>query len=159
MSSAIPPRLSVPILLDGASSILSLGHRVAEKFASLLGAYVIVFATAYVSNSVTSTTQKSFICTAPRSKKAKRNKTNQIKSKLLLLTSRPSLTGNVWGNLDRPTVLQHVAPLSSLATLVLDYRRAYGDQSEAAGEVFKCQCNILLPEFGVTHLVIVRSMI
>jgi hypothetical protein len=86
-------------------------------------------------------------------------KSNQIKSKLLLLTSRPLLTGNVWGNLDRPTVLQHVAPLSSLATLVLDYRRAYGDQSEAAGEVFKCQCNILLPEFGVTHLVIVRSMI
>ena len=44
-------------------------------------------------------------------------------------------TGNVWVNLDRPTVLQHVAPLSSLATLVLDYRRAYGDQSEAAAEV------------------------
>lgn len=37
MSSAIPPRLSVPILLQGAPSILSLGHGVAEKFARLLG--------------------------------------------------------------------------------------------------------------------------
>jgi hypothetical protein len=98
-------------------------------------------------------------CTTQQESEAKQDKSNQIKSKLLLLTSRPLLTGNVWGNLDRPTVLQHVAPLSSLATLVLDYRRAYGDQSEAAGEVFKCQCSILLPEFGVTHLVIVRSMI
>lgn len=58
MSSAIPPRLSVPILLDGASSILCLGHKVAEKFATLLGAHdsETVCATVRASNSVTSTT-------------------------------------------------------------------------------------------------------
>lgn len=37
MSSAIPPRLSVPILLQGAPSIFAMGHGVAAKFAALLG--------------------------------------------------------------------------------------------------------------------------
>ena len=46
-----------------------------------------------------------------------------------------SLSGSVWDKLDRPTVLQHMVSLSSLATLALDYRRAHGDQSEAGEEV------------------------
>jgi hypothetical protein len=79
LASAIPPRLSVPLLLQGAPNLFKMGHGVAQKFSFLLG--------------------------------------------------------EVWGNLDRSTVVQHIIPLSSLATISLDYRRAYGDQSEAATEV------------------------
>ena len=43
--------------------------------------------------------------------------------------------GEVWGNLDRPTVVQHIVSLTSLAVLAMDYRRAYGDQSAQATEV------------------------
>ena len=125
MSSAIPPRLSVPILLEGASSILCLGHRVAEKFSTLLGKYDT--ATVYMSISVPCVSHM------------------QLKE-VIELTTRNYRTGNVWGNLDRPTVLQHVAPLSSLATLILDYRRAYGDQTEATAEVCLSQLHFLNPE-------------
>jgi hypothetical protein len=41
----------------------------------------------------------------------------------------------VYENLDRPTVVQHLTALSSLATLSLDYRRAHGDQSIGADTV------------------------
>ena len=37
VASSIPPRLSVPILLQGASSIFSQGHGISQKFAVLLG--------------------------------------------------------------------------------------------------------------------------
>jgi hypothetical protein len=67
----------------------------------------------------------------------------------LLLTSAPAilkaghsaacrfadLMAEVWQQLDRTTVVAHLAPLSTLATLLLDYRRVFGDQSPAAAEV------------------------
>ena len=40
------------------------------------------------------------------------------------------LLGEVFSVLDRPTLLQHFVPLSSLATLSLDYRRAFGDDQK-----------------------------
>ena len=40
------------------------------------------------------------------------------------------LLAEIWRSLDRPTVLAHITNLSGLATLLLDYRRVYGDQSE-----------------------------
>jgi hypothetical protein len=45
------------------------------------------------------------------------------------------LMAEVWQQLDRTTVVAHLAPLSTLATLLLDYRRVFGDQSPAAAEV------------------------
>ena len=45
------------------------------------------------------------------------------------------LLGEVFSVLDRPTLLQHFVPLSSLATLSLDYRRAFGDDQTHSGLV------------------------
>jgi hypothetical protein len=45
------------------------------------------------------------------------------------------LLAEVWQQLDRPTVVAHLPALSTLATLLLDYRRVFGDQSAASGEV------------------------
>lgn len=45
------------------------------------------------------------------------------------------LLAEIWRSLDRPTVLSHITNLSGLATLLLDYRRVYGDQSEMTDSV------------------------
>ena len=45
------------------------------------------------------------------------------------------LLGEVFSVLDRPTLLQHFVPLSSLATLSLDYRRAFGDDQSHSASV------------------------
>ena len=79
IATKIPPRLSVPLLLQSAPAILGAGHSAASRFADLLA--------------------------------------------------------EVWQQLDRSTVVAHLSPLSSLATLLLDYRRVFGDQSAAAAEV------------------------
>ena len=50
----------------------------------------------------------------------------------------------MWGNLDRSTVVQHIAQLSSLAILALDYRRLYGDQSTSSDEVQSSLLDLLL---------------
>jgi len=39
-----------------------------------------------------------------------------------------------WNGLDRPTVLANLNDLSTLAALILDYRRAYGDDSKESDE-------------------------
>ncbi len=75
----IPTRLSVPLLLQSAPTLLGAGHSAACRFADLMA--------------------------------------------------------EVWQQLDRATVVAHLGPLSTLATLLLDYRRVFGDQSEAAAEV------------------------
>lgn len=79
IAAKIPPRLSVPTLLETTPSILSTGHNAAGRFAELLA--------------------------------------------------------EVWMNLDRNTVVAHLHGLSTIATLLMDYRRVHGDQSEEAGEV------------------------
>ena len=45
------------------------------------------------------------------------------------------LLAEIWRALDRPTVLAHITNLSGLATLLLDYRRVYGDLSESTDSV------------------------
>jgi len=45
------------------------------------------------------------------------------------------MVGELFRNLDRPSVLAHMKDLSALATLLLDYRRVYGDQSSDAATV------------------------
>jgi len=45
------------------------------------------------------------------------------------------LLTEVWRLMDRPAVVSHLGVLSSLATLLLDYRRVYGDHTEGASEV------------------------
>jgi len=75
----IPTRLSVPLLLQSAPTLLGAGHHAACRFADLMA--------------------------------------------------------EVWQQLDRATVVAHLGPLSTLATLLLDYRRVFGDQSAAAAEV------------------------
>jgi hypothetical protein len=42
LASAIPPRLSVPLLLQGAPSLFRMGHGVAQKFSFLLGEYLYI---------------------------------------------------------------------------------------------------------------------
>ena len=79
IASAIPARLSVPLLSQSAADILACGHRVAHRFC-------------------------------------------------LLLTE-------VWRLMDRPAVISQLGVLSSLATLLLDYRRVFGDHSAEASAV------------------------
>ena len=70
IATKIPPRLTVPVLLQAAPAVLAGGHRPACRFADLLG--------------------------------------------------------EVWQQLDRSTVMAHLVELSTLATLLLDYRRVHG---------------------------------
>lgn len=79
IASKIPARLSVPLLLQCAPSVLAYGHNAAARFADLMA--------------------------------------------------------EVWQQLDRSAVVGQLTPLSNLATLLLDYRRVFGDQSPAAAEV------------------------
>jgi hypothetical protein len=79
LATKIPARLSIPLFLQSAPTLLGAGHSAAARFADLLA--------------------------------------------------------EVWQQLDRTTVVAHLAELSSLATLLLDYRRVFGDQSSAATEV------------------------
>jgi hypothetical protein len=79
LATKIPARLSIPLFLQSAPTLLGAGHSAATRFADLLA--------------------------------------------------------EVWQQLDRTTVVANLAELSSLATLLLDYRRVFGDQSTAATEV------------------------
>lgn len=79
IATKIPTRLSVPLFLQSAPTLLAAGHSAACRFADLMA--------------------------------------------------------EVWQQLDRTTVVAHMGPLSTLATLLLDYRRVFGDQSAEANEV------------------------
>jgi hypothetical protein len=51
---------------------------------------------------------------------------------------------SLWTSLDRPAIAQYSSNLCSLATLMLDYRRVYGDQSEEAASVDEIAINAVV---------------
>jgi hypothetical protein len=43
--------------------------------------------------------------------------------------------GSLWSDMDRTVLVQHLPQLTAMAMLLMDYRRAFGDQSISTGEV------------------------
>ena len=54
------------------------------------------------------------------------------------------LLSETWGNLNRETVTQYLSFLNSIATLTLDYRRAFGDRTYQSNDVDDAAANAIV---------------
>ena len=72
---------------------------------------------------------------------------SQLQSKTLMFTCASryaALLRDLWQNLDRSAVIANIKDLSTLATLLLDYRCVYGDQSAEMDAVDEAVASALL---------------